>query len=312
SHAAYDLPRHIVDLNLCRPIDFVVVDGLRGMTDGPIGSQLVSPPMQMIMAGRDPVAVDTIGALTIGYDPASIVYLDMAQSVGLGLADVSRITVQGRPVSEVRRDFPVPYGDPPAQRAESQPPTVEILSPAEGAVVWGVITVEATASDNVGVAKVEFYVDDVLAETVTGPPYRLLLDTATLSLGTHTLKVVAYDAMLNQAARTRIIQVAQAPTASPTWTFTPSPTATPTWTPSATPTPTPWPTGTATWTFTPSPTATPTWTPSVTPTPTFPVSPTPTHTPPATVTPTPPMPTTPTADVNGDGAVNILDLTMMA
>jgi uncharacterized protein (DUF362 family) len=251
SHEPFDLPRHIVDLNLCRPIDFVVVDGLRGMTDGPIGSHFVSPPMQLIMAGRDPVAADTIGALSIGYDPVSIVYLDMAQNVGLGLADVSRITVRGRSVSEVRRDFPVPYGNPPAQRAESQPPTVEILSPAEGTTVWGVIAIEATASDNVGVAKVEFYVDDVLAETVAGAPfssaqgepYRLLLDTATLSLGPHTLKVVAYDAMLNQAIRTRVIQVAQAPTASPTptttatWTFTPNPTATPTWAPSATPSP---------------------------------------------------------------------------
>lgn len=232
SHAPSDLPRHIVDLNLCRPIDFVVVDGLRGMTDGPIGSNLVSPPMQMVIAGRDPVAVDTIGALTIGYDPASVVYLDMAQNVGLGLADVSRITVRGQSVSEVRRDFPVPYGDPPAQRAESQPPTVEILSPAEGATVWGVITVEATASDNAGVAKVEFYVDDVLAETVTGAPlayaqgspYRLLLDTATLSPGPHTLKAVAYDAMLNQGAHARTIQVTpQAPTASPTPTPTQPP-----------------------------------------------------------------------------------------
>ncbi len=222
SHEPYDLPRHIVDLNLCRPIDFVVVDGLRGMTDGPIGSQLASPPMQMIMAGHDPVAVDTIGALTIGYDPASIVYLEMAQNAGLGLADVSRITVRGRPVSKVRRDFPVPYGNPPARRAESQPPTVEILSPAEGSTAWGVITVEATASDNVGVAKVEFYVDDALAGTATGSPYRLLLDTATLPLGSHTLKAVAYDAMLNQAAHIRTIQVAQAPTASPTSTTPPT------------------------------------------------------------------------------------------
>jgi hypothetical protein len=263
SHAPYDLPRHIVDLNLCRPIDFVVVDGLRGMTDGPIGSQLISPPMQMIMAGRDPVAVDTIGALTIGYELASIVYLDMAQNVGLGLADVSRITVRGRFVSEVRRDFPVPYGDPPARRAESQPPTVEILSPAEGATVWGVIAVEATASDNVGVVKVEFYVDDVLIETVTGAPfdyaqdrpYRLSLDTATFSLGPHTLKVVAYDGMLNQAAHTRTIQVAQVPTVSPT------------------------PTATATWTFTPRPTSTPTWTPSASPTPPQPPTPPPTQPP---------------------------------
>jgi len=112
SHSPEDLPRHIVDLNLCRPMDFVVVDGLRGMTDGPNGNHLADPPMKLIMAGRDPVAVDTVGALVIGYAPASISYLPLAQQAGLGTMDVSNIRVLGRPVAEVRQDFPVPYGSP--------------------------------------------------------------------------------------------------------------------------------------------------------------------------------------------------------
>jgi hypothetical protein len=91
----------------------------------------------------------------------------------------------------------------------SPPPlVVEILSPTAGATVRGVITVTATTSDDVEVAKVEFYVDDVLVRTVTGAPYRLLLDTVPLSRGPHTLKVVAYDAALNQGVSTRTIQVA--------------------------------------------------------------------------------------------------------
>ncbi|RLC60748.1 MAG: hypothetical protein DRI80_10320, partial [Chloroflexota bacterium] len=63
SHGPDDLGRHIVDLNLARPLDFVVLDGLRGLTDGPCGDHLADPPMRLILAGRDAVAVDTIGTL---------------------------------------------------------------------------------------------------------------------------------------------------------------------------------------------------------------------------------------------------------
>ncbi|RLC62305.1 MAG: hypothetical protein DRI48_09695, partial [Chloroflexi bacterium] len=57
SHDPVELDRHIVDLSLARRPNFVVVDGQRGMTDGPIGSQIVDPPMGLILAGRDVVAV---------------------------------------------------------------------------------------------------------------------------------------------------------------------------------------------------------------------------------------------------------------
>ncbi|MGQ9709383.1 MAG: DUF5107 domain-containing protein [Anaerolineae bacterium] len=74
-HGPDDLGRHIVDLNLARPLDFVVVDGRRGMTNGPIGGTLANPPMRLILAEADPVAVDTVGSLVMGYDPATIPYL---------------------------------------------------------------------------------------------------------------------------------------------------------------------------------------------------------------------------------------------
>src|SRR6266446_137265 len=42
------------------------------------------------------------------------------------------------------------------------PPTVSLTSPASGATVSGTITLAANASDNVGVDRVEFYVDSSL------------------------------------------------------------------------------------------------------------------------------------------------------
>jgi len=210
-HGPDDLGRHIVDLNLARPPDFVVVDGLRGMTDGPTGGTLTDPPMRLILAGADPVAVDTVGALVMGYDPQSIPYLAWAAGAGLGTDDVARITVRGLRVAQVRRDFPAPYGNPPAQRAEATPPTVRITAPEEGLVVAEQTTVWAEASDDRAVAKVEFYVEDDLVAVVTEPPYQVTLDLDDHQGETVALRAVAYDRALNDAEDEISVVVVEAP-----------------------------------------------------------------------------------------------------
>src|SRR6266478_2324582 len=74
-------------------------------------------------------------------------------------------------------------------------PTVSITSPASGATVGGTISVTATASDNVGVAGVQFRLDGVNAGTeVTAAPYSISWNTTTASNGSHTLTAVARDA----------------------------------------------------------------------------------------------------------------------
>ena len=214
SHSPDDLDWHIVDLNLARPLDFVVLDGLRGLTDGPCGDHLADPPMRLILAGRDAVAVDTIGALVMGYDPTTVPYLGWAAGVGLGTDDVSQITVRGLRVGQVRRDFPAPYGNPQGQRAkraEATPPSVSITSPGEGYVVVEEAPVWTTASDNDAVAKVEFYADDELQAVVTAPPYRATLDLSAYRGQTVTLRAVAYDYALNDAEDTRTVAVVQSP-----------------------------------------------------------------------------------------------------
>ena len=64
-----------------------------------------------------------------------------------------------------------------------------------GAGVQGTTTVKATAADDVGVSKVEFYVDDVLFGESRSAPHEASLDTAALSLydGAHTITARAHD-----------------------------------------------------------------------------------------------------------------------
>src|SRR5262249_23281328 len=73
------------------------------------------------------------------------------------------------------------------------PPTVSITAPVSGGTLSGVVTVSASASDNIGVAKVEFYVDSVLRAVDLATPYQWDFDTSSASNGSHTLEVWAYD-----------------------------------------------------------------------------------------------------------------------
>ncbi|HEX3068969.1 MAG TPA: Ig-like domain-containing protein [Thermoanaerobaculia bacterium] len=77
------------------------------------------------------------------------------------------------------------------------PPTVSITAPLNGATVVGTVSINATASDNVGVTKVEFYVDGALKSTDTTSPYSYSWDSTSVANGSHALTAKAYDAALN-------------------------------------------------------------------------------------------------------------------
>ncbi len=80
---------------------------------------------------------------------------------------------------------------------DTQAPTTAITSPTAGASLSGSVTVSATASDNVGVASVEFYLDGVLRASDASSPYQWTWDTTGSSNGAHTLTAKAYDAAAN-------------------------------------------------------------------------------------------------------------------
>src|SRR5436309_11612894 len=86
---------------------------------------------------------------------------------------------------------------------DKTPPTVTITSPANGTTVFGTVTVSAMATDNVGVAGVQFKLDGVnLGAEFTTAPYSISWDTTTSSNRSHILRAVARDAAGNQATAT--------------------------------------------------------------------------------------------------------------
>jgi parallel beta-helix repeat protein len=69
-------------------------------------------------------------------------------------------------------------------------PTVAITSPADQSTVTNSVTLQASASDNSGINRVEFMVDWNVVATVTGTPYTYTWSNGTT--GTHTLAAMAY------------------------------------------------------------------------------------------------------------------------
>ena len=77
-------------------------------------------------------------------------------------------------------------------------PTVSITAPAAGATLSGTTTVTASASDNVGVAGVQFKLDGAnIGAEVTSAPYQIPWNTVSTSNGSHSLTAVARDAAGN-------------------------------------------------------------------------------------------------------------------
>jgi hypothetical protein len=73
-------------------------------------------------------------------------------------------------------------------------PVVSLTAPANGAFVTGTLAISATATDNVGISKVEFYSDNnVLLTTDTSSPYTFNWNSTTVTQGAHTLYAIAQD-----------------------------------------------------------------------------------------------------------------------
>ena len=102
--------------------------------------------------------------------------------------------------------------------ADTTPPTVSLTAPQTNATVSGIVTVSATASDNVGVASVQFQLDGTnLSSAQTIAPYSIQWDTTSAANGSHTLTAIAKDAAGNAATSSPVAVTTS--NATPTFLF---------------------------------------------------------------------------------------------
>ncbi len=93
-------------------------------------------------------------------------------------------------------------------------PTTAITAPVAGATVSGTVTLTASASDNVGVTKVEFFVNSTRIGTDTAAPYSLAWNSTTVVNGTYTITSKAFDMAGNVTTSAGVTVTVNNPTCS--------------------------------------------------------------------------------------------------
>jgi hypothetical protein len=133
--------------------------------------------------------------------PYSITVDTTASSNGSHILTAVARDAAGNRTTSAAVTVTVSNGPPP----DTTPPSVSVTSPANGATVSATVAVSAGASDNVGVAGVQFKLDGAnLGSEDTSAPYSVSWDTTGAASGSHTLTVVARDAAGNVASSTAV------------------------------------------------------------------------------------------------------------
>src|SRR5262249_9616229 len=86
-----------------------------------------------------------------------------------------------------------------SREAPSMTPVASVVKPTSVSFLQGVAPVVVQASDDVGVTRVDFYLDYALHVSATQSPYGWSYDTRASVNGSHLLQAVAYDADGNSA-----------------------------------------------------------------------------------------------------------------
>ncbi len=203
-----DLHKWIHDFFACRPVDFVIMDGLQGIQNGPTPSYDKSKTsdisqdqknMRLIVAGRDAVAVDTIESLIMCWDPESVGYLKYLDASKIGNLDVSKILVVGNPVDKVRKPFK--GVTPPAGGSKITDKTKPKLVIEKCTVNKGMLDVSLDAGKET--KKVEIYIDGKLCEPIIVKNFsNISAKIGSIGKGRHKVRFWSYDRFLNRSEKT--------------------------------------------------------------------------------------------------------------
>jgi len=97
----------IIDMMRANKLGLVVIDGSTAMEgDGPSNGPLV--PMNVIIAGANPLATDIVGASVMGFEPHEVPTFVEANKVGMQPASLDDIEIRGAEIANVRRQFVKP------------------------------------------------------------------------------------------------------------------------------------------------------------------------------------------------------------
>jgi len=132
-----NLHNWIHDYYMCRPVDFVIMDGLQGIENGPLCHDFLNNSLQisedqmntrLILASKDPISLDAISSLLTGQDPLLIPHLVSLHNDLAGCSDPRLIRVEGIKVGDEKQNFQINNSGRRSKYNDFEPPVFSVDS----------------------------------------------------------------------------------------------------------------------------------------------------------------------------------------
>jgi len=100
--------------------------------------------------------------------------------------------------------------------ADSAPPIVALTSPPDGAIFNDIVSISVTLPETVGIAKVQFFVNDIQTAETTTSPFVFSWNTSALLRGDYNISVKAIDSAGNEELSGNLAVTVAGDTVAPT------------------------------------------------------------------------------------------------
>lgn len=168
----------------------------------PAGGATVSGTVNIGVNASDNVGVTHVdlrvdGVVVASDTAAPYAFSWNSASVANGTATLTAAAYDAAGNSAVSAPVAVNVSNAVAPPSDTTPPTVAIASPTGGATVSGNVAVSVSASDNVGVARVDLLVNGATVATSNVGPWQFTWSSSSVPNGSAILSAKAYDAAGN-------------------------------------------------------------------------------------------------------------------
>ena len=99
-----DFNKRLIDLlKLTKKCRVNIIDGIAGREGDEIGGNAVG--VAIIVASRDMVAADAVGAAIMGFSEGEVGHISLAEQYGFGIGALERIEIRGASIDSVKKPF---------------------------------------------------------------------------------------------------------------------------------------------------------------------------------------------------------------
>ena len=195
----------MADYYVCRPADFVVMEALQGLQNGPTPCfdqagvsdiKQAQKNMRCMLASKDGLAMDVVETNIMNWDIESVIYLQHLITNGkVGNGDSKNITVLGKKIDDIRSNFAGVL--PPAGGRTLRKLTPPTLSIESASFDGNNLKLKLNISEDTD--KLDIYIDGTYAGSVNENMTDITFNAIQFDSGSRNITIYSYDKFMNHA-----------------------------------------------------------------------------------------------------------------